>query len=108
MEKVFYNSFNELKHKIKNGKYVLVFTADWCGDCKFIEPVLPEIENTFREYQFINNDTDKNMHIARSLNIFGIPSFVVYDSGKEIDRLVNKDRKTKNEIISFIDQAIER
>jgi len=75
---------------------------------KFIEPVLPEIENTFREYQFINIDTDKNMHIARSLNIFGIPSFVVYDSGKEIDRLVNKDRKTKNEIISFIDQAIER
>lgn len=108
MEKVFYNSFNELKHKIKNGKYVLVFTADWCGDCKFIEPVLPEIENAFREYQFINIDTDKNMNIARSLNIFGIPSFVIYDSGKEIDRLVNKDRKTKNEIISFIDQAIER
>lgn len=26
------------------GKSVFMFSADWCGDCKFIEPVMPEIE----------------------------------------------------------------
>jgi hypothetical protein len=32
----------------------------------------------------------------------GIPSFVVYQDGKEIGRLVNKDRKTKDEVEKFL------
>lgn len=36
----------------------------------------------------------------------GIPSFIAYKEGKEVARLVNKLRKTKNEIQAFID-AIE-
>ena len=32
----------------------------------------------------------------------GIPSFVVYQDGKEIGRLVNKDRKTKDEVENFL------
>jgi Thioredoxin. len=28
----------------KEGKYILFFHADWCPDCKFIEPKLPELE----------------------------------------------------------------
>nr|MCR4912154.1 thioredoxin [Lactobacillus sp.] len=32
----------------------------------------------------------------------GIPSFVVYQDGKEIGRLVNKDRKTKEEVENFL------
>lgn len=38
---------------------------------------------------------------------FGIPSFVVIQDGKELGRLVNKDRKTKQEIESFLESVIK-
>ena len=28
----------------REGKIVFFFTAEWCGDCRFIKPFLPEIE----------------------------------------------------------------
>ena len=36
------------------------------------------------------------MDVAVEWNIFGIPSLVVIDDGKELGRLVNKDRKNKS------------
>ncbi|MGC6770011.1 thioredoxin family protein [Enterococcus sp. LJL128] len=95
-------SLEELAEYVENGKNVFFFTADWCGDCRFIKPVLPEIENEFPEYQFIQVDRDEFIDVAAKWNIFGIPSFVVLDEGKELGRLVNKDRKTKKEITDFL------
>ncbi len=37
-------------------------------------------------------------------NIFGIPSFVVTQKGQELGRLVNKARKTKEEINAFLSE----
>ena len=42
------------------------------------------------------------MDVAVEWNIFGIPSLVVIEDGKELGRLVNKDRKTKEEIEAFL------
>ncbi len=36
----------------------------------------------------------------------GIPSFVVIQDGKEVARLVNKKRKTKEEVENFLSQAL--
>ena len=43
-----------------------------------------------------------NIDLAAELNVFGIPSFIVYDNGKEIGRFVNKDRKTKQQVEDFL------
>lgn len=95
-------SLEELAGYVENGKNVFFFTADWCGDCRFIKPALPEIEEAFPDYQFIEVDRDAYIDVAAKWNIFGIPSFVVLDNGKELGRLVNKDRKTKTEITDFL------
>lgn len=63
---------------------------------------MPEIEAEFPEYDFIEIDRDQFIDICEEWEIFGIPSFVVIDNGKEIGRFVNKDRKTKREITGFI------
>lgn len=102
MEKLPAMMEDQLLVKIGNGKVVLFFTADWCPDCQFIKPALPEIEKDFADYQFYTVDRDENVDLAAELNIFGIPSFVVYDGGKEIGRLVNKDRKTKEQVEDFL------
>ncbi|MGB3102380.1 MAG: thioredoxin family protein, partial [Psychrobacillus psychrotolerans] len=36
------------------------------------------------------------------LDIFGIPSFLAYENGEEKGRFVSKDRKTREEIESFL------
>ncbi|MDA9470456.1 thioredoxin family protein [Enterococcus sp. 5H] len=95
-------SYEELAGYVEGEKSVFFFTADWCGDCRFIKPVMPEIEAEFPEFKFIEVDRDKFIDLASQWTIFGIPSFVVTDHGKELGRLVNKDRKTKEEITAFL------
>ena len=93
---------DQLIETIGNGKVVLFFTADWCPDCRFIKPEMPEIEQDFSDYTFYEVDRDENIDLAAELNVFGIPSFIVYDNGKEIGRFVNKDRKTKQQVEDFL------
>lgn len=91
-----------LEEKLSTGKYVLFFTADWCPDCRFIKPAMPEIEANFSQFEFILVDRDENIDLCQEMMIMGIPSFVVYEDGKEKARFVNKDRKTKKEVEDFL------
>ncbi|WP_078545032.1 thioredoxin family protein [Litchfieldia alkalitelluris] len=95
-------SIDQYKKIINDGRVVLMFSADWCPDCRVIEPVLPEIEESFSDYSFYYVDRDQFIDLCQELDIFGIPSFVVYSFGNELGRFVSKDRKTKEEIVSFI------
>ena len=97
-------SLEDIASTIEKGKNVLFFTADWCPDCQFIKPLMPEIVQDFPEFQFIEVDRDKFMDLAEKLMIMGIPSFVVIEDGKEIGRLVSKARKTKEEVEQFLSQ----
>ncbi len=94
------NQYNEL---IAKDNVIMLFSADWCGDCRFIEPELPEIEETFPTYTFVKVDRDKFIEICQEHAILGIPSFLAYQNGKEVGRFVSKDRKTKEEVIKFIE-----
>jgi thiol-disulfide isomerase/thioredoxin len=86
----------------ENGSHIFLFSADWCPDCRVIEPVLPELEEKFFEYQWIYVDRDKFIDLCIKLDVYGIPSFIVFDNGKELGRFVSKDRKTKEEIEAFV------
>ncbi|QTN00113.1 thiol reductase thioredoxin [Sediminibacillus dalangtanensis] len=88
----------------KKEKAIFMFSADWCPDCRVIEPLLPEIEANYEEYTFIYVDRDKFIDLCAELDIFGIPSFLAFDHNKEIGRFVSKDRKTKEEIEAFIEK----
>lgn len=83
-------------------KVVFFFTADWCPDCHSIYPALPEIEEQFSNMTFVRVDRDEFIDLAQTWNIFGIPSFVVTQKGKELGRLVNKARKSKEEVVNFL------
>ena len=86
----------------QDGKKVFLFVADWCGDCRYIYPALPEIEEANPEFTFIRVDRDEYMELAKLWDVYGIPSLVVLDKDKEIGRFVNSDRKTKGQINDFL------
>ena len=99
MEKLAKMDKKALEEKLSTGKYVLFFTADWCPDCRFIKPAMPEIEANFSQFEFILVDRDENIDLCQEMMIMGIPSFVVYE---EKARFVKKDRKTKKEVEDFL------
>ena len=102
MEQIKELTDEKLANITQNGRVVVEFSADWCPDCRFLEPFMPAIEQDFADAKFYNVDRDESIDIAKKLNIMGIPSFVVYQDGQEIGRLVNKDRKTKKEVEDFL------
>lgn len=90
---------NEWKNK---ESVIMYFTAGWCPDCRVIEPVLPEIEEEFPAYTFIKINRDDFIEICQEHDVYGIPSFLAFSNGKETGRFVSKDRKTKEEIVDFL------
>lgn len=91
--------FNDLK---QSSSVVFLFTADWCPDCHFIDPFMPEIEQAFSNLTFISVNRDQFIDICAENEIYGIPSFLAYRDGLEAGRFVSKDRKTKQEIEEFL------
>lgn len=90
-------------HELKNdGATIFEFTATWCGDCRFIDPFMPEVVEKFADYRFVKVDRDEFIDLCIELGIIGIPSFLAYDNGEELGRFVSKDRKTQEEIETFI------
>ncbi|WP_374705446.1 thioredoxin family protein [Oceanobacillus sp. J11TS1] len=92
--------FNEY---IQEGPVVFLFTAGWCPDCRVIEPVLPEIEEAYAQFEFVEVNRDNFIELCQEHDIYGIPSFLAFEKGEELGRFVSKDRKTKEEIESFLD-----
>lgn len=88
-----------------DAKVVMMFSAPWCGDCLAIEPQIPEIEALFSDFTFYHVDRDTFIDECISLDILGIPSFLVFHEGKEVSRFVSKLYKSKEEIIAFVEEA---
>lgn len=81
---------------------VFMFTAGWCPDCRVIDPIMPDVETKFSGYTFVSVDRDEFIDLCIERDIYGIPSFLAYKDGAEAGRFVSKDRKTQDEIESFI------
>ena len=77
---------------MKTAKY---FSATWCGPCKQFKPIMEELSNEGYNIEFI--DGDENRDLAIKYNIRSIPTTVIEEEGKEINRLLGV--KSKEEII---------
>ena len=96
-------SVERYREIIENEDVIILFTANWCPDCMVIKPFMPSIIEKYSDYKFYSINRDHLMDLCVELEIFGIPSFVAFKGGKEVGRFVNKERKTRQQIESFID-----
>ncbi|MGI2326309.1 thioredoxin family protein [Planococcus sp. YIM B11945] len=95
-------STEEFQQLTNETPVVFMFTAGWCPDCRVIDPVMPDIETSFHEFTFVSVDRDEFIDLCIEQDIYGIPSFLAFNNGKESGRFVSKDRKTQEEIESFL------
>lgn len=102
------NNIEEFYNAVEgNEKSIVYFYTEWCPDCYMIKPFVPRLEYDFKDYMFYSFDRDSSIELAKHLEIYGIPSFVVFHNGDEIGRLVTKFRKTYQEVKTFIEKTIK-
>lgn len=99
---------DEQLSELISGKAILLFTANWCPDCRVIEHFLPDIEQDFPDYTLVEVDRDQFLDICIAHDITGIPSFIVYNEKRIKGTFISKLRKTKDEIYDFLNQATNR
>ncbi|MFP3443289.1 thioredoxin family protein, partial [Pantoea sp. SIMBA_133] len=62
-----FEKHEEYLEAIKEGKSVLLFSADWCPDCRVIEPFLPELEKEYSEMDFYYVDRDDHIELCQEM-----------------------------------------
>lgn len=71
-------------------KPVLVdFWAEWCGPCRMIAPSVEAIAEEFAGKAGVYKmNVDENINVPQQFGIRGIPTLIVFKSGKEQERIV--------------------
>ncbi|KAF9976962.1 hypothetical protein BGZ73_007366 [Actinomortierella ambigua] len=71
----------------REGRIVVDFHAEWCGPCKFMDPVLAKMaEDT--DITLIKVDVDECPQIAQQHQITGVPTLKTFKDGKELKKNV--------------------
>ena len=80
---------------LKSSKPVLVdFWAEWCAPCRMIGPIIDQIAYDFASSAtVVKLNVDDNTATAQRYGIKGIPTLILFNEGKEVERLVGATGK---------------
>ncbi len=81
-------------------KQVYYFTADWCGPCKKVRPIVEELSRDQSEVKFQIIDVDSEGELARRFEVRSIPTFILIENGQEVNRFTGA--KTRKDLENFI------
>ena len=77
-----------LKDILDGEKPVLIdFSAEWCGPCKMMKPILDDLHKEMGEsVRIIKIDVDKNPKMSAAYQISGVPTLMLFHKGKVLWR----------------------
>jgi thioredoxin 1 len=72
---------------------VFYFTADWCGPCKKVRPIVEELKRDQSDVKFQIIDVDSEKELTRKFEVKSIPTFIRIEDGKEVARVTGAQNK---------------
>ncbi len=97
MEIIHLENEKDFVELIKEDKILIDFFATWCGPCKMLSPILEKVESNLK---VVKVDVDEFEDLAREYGVMSIPTLVVLENGKEVNRHIGFI--DKNNLESFL------
>lgn len=97
------NSYSDL---INSSKVTLIeFYATWCPHCKAMMPVVADIKALLEGRAAVwQLDIDENRELADSLDVQGIPAFILYRDGEAV--WTTSGEMDANDLLAKIEQYL--
>ena len=68
---------------------LLDFSAEWCGPCKMMSPIVESIANALDGKALVGKlDIDQNPNTAARFGVRNFPTFLFFKDGKLVDRII--------------------
>jgi len=77
-------------------KKIIYFTATWCAPCKALSPIMDSLQG---QINFDKVDVDSNTDLSTQYGVRGVPSLILVENGKEVNRLTGV--QSKESILNF-------
>ena len=70
--------------------------APWCGPCRMIAPAIDELAIEFAgRVRVVKLNVDENPATSERFRIMSIPTLLVFQGGREVDRIVGAQPKSE-------------
>jgi thioredoxin 1 len=80
---------NFAKEVSANKLLVVDFWAPWCGPCRMVGPIIEALSAEYTgKAAFGKMNVDENQVVPSSFGIMSIPTIIIFNHGKEVERLV--------------------
>jgi len=102
------NKASHLSNLMKNGNWIVLYYANWCGHCNTMKPEWQKVISRMKMHNNRNTSSTINIadiessHIDSLVNkpeIAGFPTIKMYNSGNEIANF--EDERSANKIQQF-------
>ena len=68
---------------------VVDFWAPWCGPCRMVSPIVEELSHEYGDSMlFLKMNTDENEETMINYGVTSIPTLIVFNGGRELNRIV--------------------
>ena len=75
---------------------LVFFSANWCGPCRMIRPMLEEIVEKYNsKMSFYELDIDDNPTTMLKYNVRGLPTLIIFRNGQIVDLIVGLPSRDK-------------
>lgn len=96
----------EFEKEIAKGLTLVDFFATWCGPCRMMAIILEDIAKELEgKVNIVKVDVDNDEALARKFGIMSIPTLILFENGKQVEKHVGLWQK--EDCVDFIKSFIK-